>query len=129
MEHSPNHAYLSPPVSAASPAPSTAASFIGRHSDLPTPRTHPLRSGSQKEIALINYLDDKILRITRRYAKKFSSEMLDQDDARGYTAYDEFVSDIDPLLDVVWVSGTRKWHIHQLGRVFSLPSCVAPEVS
>lgn len=82
---------------------------MGRNSTLPTPRSHPLRPGSQKEIALINYLDDKILRITRRYAKKFSNEMLDKDDARGYTTYDEFVSDADPLLEVVWISGTRKF--------------------
>lgn len=72
------------------------------------PRVHPLRPGSQKEIALINYLDDKILRITRRYAKKFSNEPSDADDASGYTNYDEVVADIDSLVDVVWISGTRK---------------------
>lgn len=112
MDDPRNHAYLSPPFSAASPVPSTATSFTARSPTLPTPRTHPLRPGTQKEIALINYLDDKILRITRRYAKKFSNEMLDKDDAPGYTTYDEFVSDADPLLDVVWISGTRKWYIY-----------------
>ncbi len=96
-------------MSATSPAPTTA-SFTSRNADLPAPRSHPLRPGSQKEIALINYLDDKILMITRRYAKKFSDEMIEKDDAPGYTTYDEFVSDADPLLDVVWISGTRKLH-------------------
>ncbi|KAK5207583.1 hypothetical protein LTR41_006627 [Exophiala xenobiotica] len=105
MDNSQHHALLSPPVSAASPAPTTT-SFTSRNAELPTPRSHPLRSGSQKEIALINYLDEKILMITRRYAKKFSDEMNEKDDAPGYTTYDEFVSDADPLLDVVWVSGT-----------------------
>ncbi|KIW13308.1 hypothetical protein PV08_08496 [Exophiala spinifera] len=95
----------SPPASAASPAPTTT-SFTGQNPDLPTPRSHRLRPGSPKEIALINYLDDKILRITRRYAKKFSDEMTSKDDAPGYTTYDEFVADVDPLVDVAWVSGT-----------------------
>ncbi|KAI1622093.1 hypothetical protein EDD37DRAFT_696541 [Exophiala viscosa] len=126
MEGSPNHTYLSPPISAASPAPSTAGSFIGRNSNLPTPRTHPLRSGSQKEISLINYLDDKILRITRRYAKKYSNEMIDKDDARGYTTYDEFVSDVDPLLDVVWVSGTPTIQIPYLLSLAGLACAYLP---
>ncbi|KIV86621.1 hypothetical protein PV11_02221 [Exophiala sideris] len=126
MEHSQSHAYLSPPISAASPAASTAGSFIGRTSNLPTPRTHPLRPGSQKEIALINYLDDKILRITRRYAKKFSNEMVDKDDARGYTTYDEFVSDVDPLLDVVWVSGTPTIQIPYLLSMAGLACAYLP---
>jgi hypothetical protein len=107
MAYSPDNAYLSPPASAASPAPSTA-SFATRKPTLPTPRRHRLQAGSQKEIVLINYVDDKILRITRRYAKKFSNEAVDTDDAPGYTTYDQFVADADPLLDVVWVSGTRK---------------------
>ncbi|KAK5048982.1 hypothetical protein LTR84_005404 [Exophiala bonariae] len=67
---------------------------------------HPLRPGSQKEIALINYLDDKLLRITRRHAKKFSNERRDNDDTPGYTTYDEFATDIEPLIDIVWISGT-----------------------
>lgn len=102
-----NHIPLSPPASAASPAPTTT-SFTNQNPDLPAPRSHRLRPGSPKEIALINYLDDKILRITRRYAKKFSDEMASKDDAKGYTAYEEFVADVDPLVDVAWISGTRK---------------------
>ena len=99
---------LSPPTSVASPATSTSTAR-SQNPTLPTPRSHRLPPGSQKEIALINYLDDRILRITRRYAKKFSNEGLDKDDTPGYTAYDQFVDDADPLLDVVWVSGTRKF--------------------
>ncbi|EHY54352.1 hypothetical protein HRR83_008065 [Exophiala dermatitidis] len=105
MESSESHGLLSPPASAASPAAS-GTSYHNRTATLPTPRSHPLRPGSQKEIALINYLDDRILRISRRYAKKFSDEGLQNDDTPGYTTYDEFVADADPLVDVVWVSGT-----------------------
>lgn len=57
---------------------------------------------------MINYLDEKLLRITRRYAKKFSNEGRDNDDTPGYTTYDEFATDIEPLINIVWISGTRK---------------------
>lgn len=102
---------LSPPTSASSPALS-AVSASQRNTGLPVPRVHPLRPGSAKEIALINYLDEKILRITRRYAKKFSNESQDMDNTPGYTTYDQFVSDVDPLVDIVWISGTRKYTLH-----------------
>ncbi|KIY01911.1 uncharacterized protein Z520_02049 [Fonsecaea multimorphosa CBS 102226] len=106
MDHLQNHPLPTPPASAASPALSTASAAT-RISALPTPRSHRLQPGSQKEIALINYLDDRILKITRRYAKKFSHEGgLEKDDTPGYTTYDEFVADVDPLVDVVWISGT-----------------------
>ncbi|EXJ92058.1 hypothetical protein A1O3_00608 [Capronia epimyces CBS 606.96] len=105
MDSSGSHGLLSPPMSAASPVASTAPLW-SRAATLPPPRSQPLRPGSQKEIALINYLDDRILTITRRYAKKFSDEGLENDDTPGYTTYDEFVADADPLVDVIWVSGT-----------------------
>ncbi|KEF55391.1 uncharacterized protein A1O9_08141 [Exophiala aquamarina CBS 119918] len=95
----------SPPVSVGSPSPSNASN-LNHNSSLPAPRMHRLRPGSQKEIALINYLDDKILRITRRYAKKFSNESRDKDNTPGYTTYDEFATDVEPLVNVVWISGT-----------------------
>lgn len=98
----------SPPASAPSPALSNSSN-LSRTSTLPVPRVHRLRPGSQKEIVLINYLDDKILRITRRYAKKFSNEGGDHDDTPGYTTYDEFATDVEPLVNVVWISGTRKF--------------------
>ncbi|KIW94255.1 uncharacterized protein Z519_05571 [Cladophialophora bantiana CBS 173.52] len=105
MDRSQTHRLPTPPASAASHVPSTAS--IGtRTSALPTPRLHRLQPGSQKEIALINYLDDRILKITRRYAKKFSHEGPEKDDTPGYTTYDQFVVDVDPLVDVVWISGT-----------------------
>lgn len=116
MESSESHGLLSPPASAASPAAS-GTSYHNRTATLPTPRSHPLRPGSQKEIALINYLDDRILRISRRYAKKFSDEGLQNDDTPGYTTYDEFVADADPLVDVVWVSGTRKFCMTCFGKL------------
>ena len=113
MAHPQSYALPTPPASVASPTPSTAA-LGNRNWTLPTPRSHKLQPGSQKEIALINYLDNHILKITRRYAKKFSNEDISNDDTPGYTTYDQFVADADPLVDVVWISGTSTLQIPYL---------------
>lgn len=82
---------------------------------------HPLKPGGVKESSLINYVDGKILRINRRHAKKFSSVIDDQNDAdggdkdkdeeqtKGYESFKEVVKDIEEVIDVVWVSGTREF--------------------
>jgi hypothetical protein len=104
-----------------SPAPSTALSSTASTatpSRLPQQRAHPLRSGSMKESALINHIDRQILRVNRRHAKKFSSFIDDDDDRtpvqsgeekaeNGYESFREIVRDIEGIVDVVWVSGTR----------------------
>jgi Subunit 11 of the general transcription factor TFIIH len=91
----------------ASPPPSAAGTASA--SSLPTPRHHPLKAASQKEIAFINYVDSKILHINRRYAKKFSSDRDEADDeARGYNDFEGVIEDVEHVLDTVWVSGTRK---------------------
>lgn len=102
-----NHGLPSPVTSVNSPAPSLTSTVGGRPS-LPNARRHPLKPGSPKEIALINYLDDKILRITRRYGKKFAESDSITDDAPGYTSLDQAISDLDPLIDLAWASGTRE---------------------
>ena len=98
------------PPALPSPAPSSPSTArIVSASTLPTPRVHPLKPGSQKEVAFINYVDSKILRINRRYAKKFSSDGGEGDEeARGYDDFEHVVEDLNHVLDAVWVSGTRK---------------------
>ncbi len=102
----------SPPVSAASPSTSLHGA-ANASSELPIARRHPLRPGSQKEISLISYIDDKLLRVQRRYGKKFSSSCQEYDDAPGYNAFDEVLQDVEPLIDLAWVSGTRKFCIER----------------
>lgn len=91
-------------------------------SRLPRQRTHPLKPGSMKETALINHVDAQMLRINRRHAKKYSrniDEHTDEgnaeegDDVSGYEGFGEVVRDIERVIDVVWVSGTRQFPLFQ----------------
>ncbi len=96
-----------PPLASPGPtSPSTAGTIS--YSSLPTPRLHPLKPASQKEVAFINYVDSKIRQINRRYAKKFSSDRNDADDeARGYDDFEGVVGDLEHVFEAVWVSSTR----------------------
>lgn len=72
-----------------------------------------------KETTVINHLDKSILAVNRRHAKKFSSayEGADaqaqaqgqqgQESEKGYESFKELVRDVEGLVDVVWVIGTR----------------------
>jgi Subunit 11 of the general transcription factor TFIIH len=108
------------PISPASTAITPALDIT-----LPPPRSHPLRPGSAKETAFIQYVDKGILEVTRKYAKKFS-EGFGGEDERGYTtgapftaipagptpqgyeSVEDICTDLEKLVDVIWVSGTRE---------------------
>ncbi|KAF2205312.1 hypothetical protein GQ43DRAFT_487164 [Delitschia confertaspora ATCC 74209] len=80
---------------------------------LPQPRQHPLKPGGSKESQLIRYLDQNILGVKRRWAKrKFKDE--DAGDVKGYHSFKEASRDFDGLIDVVWVSGTPNIQIPYL---------------
>jgi hypothetical protein len=110
-------------------SPASSASTV-TPSVLPKQRTHPIRPGSMKEATVINYVDKMILAINRRHAKKFSSVLEQQptqqngnetntksasnrereaggEKERGYESFKEVVKDIESVVDVLWVSGTR----------------------
>lgn len=88
-----------------SPPPSSVTSSAPA-SWLPHPRRHPLKQGSAKETAFIQYVDRALLEITRKYAKKFSGEE-GEGDVKGYETFRDVARDMERVLDVVWVSGTR----------------------
>jgi len=93
-----------------SPVPLPARSASTITSSLPRQRIHPLRPGSPKESAVINYVDSQILAINRRHAKKFSGSFASPDEAdRGYENFREVAKDIEAIVDVLWVSATRKF--------------------
>lgn len=91
-----------------SPAPSHA-STNSTSSNLPHPRTHPLKAGSKKEDAARRYVEGRLLHISRRYAKKFQPENENgQTDLKGYISMSEVAKDLGEVVDIVWLSGTRE---------------------
>jgi hypothetical protein len=100
-----------------SPPPSSVTSAItNANSELPHPRSTPLKPGGSKESAFIRYVDDRLLKIQRRFAKR-ETPSLNGDDAekdaaaiwdsvQGYKSMREACKDLEDLLGIVWVSGT-----------------------
>ncbi|KAF2765455.1 hypothetical protein EJ03DRAFT_279974 [Teratosphaeria nubilosa] len=119
---------------AASSTPSTSASD---RTALPHPRNSPLRPGGSKESAFIRYVDQQILHIQRRFAKRTSPtghglSDIDRDkaddwgDVKGYSSIREVCKDIEELVGVVWVSGTPSLQVPYLINLALLLSTVIP---
>lgn len=78
---------------------------------LPHPRSHPLKPGSSKESSFINYVDQKLLTISRRYELR-SNPIADKQPSSSpedkvYKDFGAVATDLDTLVDVIWVSGSR----------------------
>lgn len=103
--------FLSPP-----PSSVASASTVTASSALPHPRASPLRPGSSKESTFIRFVDERLLRIQRRFAKRTTptaagdeiekDAALIWDDVKGYQSMREACKDVEELIGVVWVSGT-----------------------
>jgi hypothetical protein len=119
-----------------SPPPSSVASSTVA-SALPHPRKSPLKAGGVKESSLIRYVDQKILHIQRRFAKRDPSlgyqgrvREVDEEgrmieeigdpatvaqlakseewyDVPGYSGFGEATKEVEEVVGVIWVSGTR----------------------
>ena len=99
-----------------SPPPSVTSAITNANSELPHPRSTPLKPGGSKESAFIRYVDERLLRIQRRFAKRetpsINGDEADRDGAaiwdsvQGYKSMREAGKDIEELMGVVWVSGT-----------------------
>lgn len=89
--------------------PFIASSNAATH--LPRSRSTPLKSGSSKESNLILYVDQKLLEVSRRYEKRFNAGLEGEHgltiDDLGYGSFDQVAKDLEYLVDIVWVSGTR----------------------
>lgn len=106
------------------PASSVASS--NANPTLPHPRESPLRSGGSKESTFIRYVDQQVLHIQRRYAKRTTpssaNPLADADrekadtwgDVRGYESMKEACKDFEELMGVVWVSGTPSLQVPYL---------------
>ncbi|KAK7186927.1 hypothetical protein DPSP01_011624 [Paraphaeosphaeria sporulosa] len=93
-----------PPESSFAPSVQTAPS-VHKAAPLPRPRKHPLLSGGQKEMSLIFYLDRALEHVGKRATNRHVKELLPGEVA-GYKSFAEVAKDLDPLIDVVWVSST-----------------------
>jgi hypothetical protein len=99
------------------PASSIASPLRSDRQTLPLPRDVPLRSGGSKESTFIRFVDQKMLHIQRRFAKRTTpasallSEM-DREkadswgDVKGYSSMKEAFTELEDLVNVVWISGT-----------------------
>jgi len=90
-----------------SPPPSSMTSSLAPAA-LPHPRHHPLKPGGPKESAFIRYVDQRILQVQRRFAKRGSADP-SAHDVKGYKSFSEAGKDMEEILDIVWVSGTRRY--------------------
>ena len=94
------------------PGPAPAPSISGPPCILPQARSTPLRPGSSRESNFIDYVDRQLLAISRRYEKRSNFNLEDSSDSdadgRGYRSFEEMAYELNAIIDVVWVSGTRK---------------------
>lgn len=94
------------------PTPPTSSAAPSQHaSPLPQPRKHPLKPGGPRESDLIRYLDHGINRIQKRVDNRMTNRKLKPapGEEEGYRAFWEVAKDLDGLVDVVWVSASRKY--------------------
>lgn len=100
----------SPAVVENLPTPPASSAASSQHaSPLPQPRRHPLKPGGSKESDLIRYLDHSVnkvqKRVDNRVTNRHDKQTVGKDE--GYHAFWEVAADLDGLIDVVWVSGSR----------------------
>lgn len=101
--------FLPQELSSFSSPPLIASSNTATH--LPRSRSNPLKPGSSKESNFIMYIDQKLLEVSRRYEKRFNigfeGESALTNDDLGYENFDQVARELENVVDVVWVSGTR----------------------
>ncbi|PSK53832.1 hypothetical protein B9Z65_7638 [Elsinoe australis] len=133
-----------------SPPPSSVASSR-TPSALPLPRSSPLKPGGSKESNFIRHVDQQILHIQRRFAKRdagqgngvpeideqgrsvdveSSLQKLDNSerwhDVAGYKNFAEAARDVEGLMGVIWVSGTPSLQIPYLISLALLTNTMIP---
>ncbi|KAI4852526.1 hypothetical protein E4T45_04676 [Aureobasidium sp. EXF-8846] len=137
-----------------SPPPSSVASSHTPNS-LPQPRRTPLKPGGTKESRLIRHVDQQLLHIQRRFAKRDPSlghggvremdeegRMIEQlndpatekrlqqseewNDVQGYSGFGEAAKDVDELIAVIWISGTPALQVPYLINLALLVNTMIP---
>jgi hypothetical protein len=103
-----------PTAASATNIPTPPASSIApsvHPNPLPQHRRHPLKPGGPKESELIHYLDQNIGRVQVRVLNRIhnSKEKVIGDDGKGYKTFAEAARELEGLVDVLWVSGSREY--------------------
>ena len=89
------------------PSPTPSSTTARPSSGLPHPRGRSLQPGSSKEDMVRRYVEDRLLYISRRYVKKFGDPEVGSD-VVGYKSFSEVCRDLDVVINVLWLSGTRE---------------------
>lgn len=91
------------------PTPPASSATPSQHaSPLPQPRRHPLKPGGSRESELIRYLDNGINQVQKRVDNRVTHHKGQATaGAHGYSSFADVAKDIEALVDVVWVSGSR----------------------
>ncbi len=92
------------------PTPPTSSAAASQHaSPLPQPRRTPLKTGGTRESELIRYLDRGVNSIQKRVDNRVNNKQIRPapGSEEGYAAFWQAARDLDALVDVVWVSGSR----------------------
>lgn len=67
-----------------------------------------MQPGSNKEDMVRRYVEQQLMEISRRYVKKFGHPE-PGDTVVGYKSFSEVCRDLDGLVNVLWLSGTREY--------------------
>jgi hypothetical protein len=92
-----------------SPAPSTT-STVKSVSGLPRPRAHALRPGSAKEDQVRHFVSERVNHITRRFLKR-TGKAPPGSEVEGYNSMRDLCKDLEGVINIVWLSGTRTSHV------------------
>ncbi|OBT60481.1 hypothetical protein VE03_10102 [Pseudogymnoascus sp. 23342-1-I1] len=118
--------FLPPPF----PSPSPSVSSPRPTTTLPHPRSTPLRAGSNREETTRRWVENALLKVSRRYVKKFQPEEMRGADGggvgRGYERMGEVCGDLGEVVDVLWRSGTPSLQIPYLFNIALAVSTYLP---
>ena len=97
--------------------PSPSPSIVSNGpSLLPQPRTTALRPGGSKETIFINIVDGKLRDISAKFERRYQNDnspegLIPVSSGAGYRNAGEIAKDLEQVVDIVWVSGTREYDL------------------
>ncbi|RDA95558.1 hypothetical protein CP533_1206 [Ophiocordyceps camponoti-saundersi (nom. inval.)] len=87
------------------PSPAPSAVSTRSVASLPHPRRNALRPGSSKEDTVRRFVEQRLLTVSRRYVRKFGAAD-STDGIVGFSNFADVCHELDPVINVLWLSGT-----------------------